>query len=241
MSAINPYIPVYDPKDNLPFLGLRQFIKGYFDTSGRQYKVIGKEDAKTLIMEEQKPSSPYRAAYKTAALFTLFIPVLALIWLAYNQLTCQSTYKIKPNQSIQRGHPQTTIETTPPTHETTPIPSHTRAEMLKDSHAIQEQFEAIFNQLSELRGEKGRQLRTMLATFQVNYDDYLNCLDEKAIVNFTYVNETFEGLCRLNHALFNTKRPENPLKDSVVQMPGDGACLFHSLSAGIKFSLATLR
>lgn len=100
MATINPYIPIFDPNDKYPLLGLRQLIMGFFETNGRQYRVVKQEDLKGVLVEEQQKPSYSQTLLKVVALFTGVIPLLAVLWQAYHSKTCENRYKLQVNKAI---------------------------------------------------------------------------------------------------------------------------------------------
>lgn len=108
-------------------------------------------------------------------------------------------------------------------------------QMEKTSLDLLKDFEDLFKDLKDLKAEKGQELQRKINEFENNYKDHLNDEHSKAILRFKYVKDTFEALNKLSKTLFSSHQVSNPLKDPVVEMPGDGACLFHALSIGLRF------
>jgi hypothetical protein len=103
-------------------------------------------------------------------------------------------------------------------------------------------FDALLQNLRQLRGEAGKRLQARIELFSRTFDNALPA-NRRCFEMVKSIEENYKGLLQLKGAVFlKTGGTMNKIDDKgVLQLPSDGNCLFHSLAGGLVLLESTLK
>ncbi|MBF8263990.1 MAG: hypothetical protein HW387_1655 [Parachlamydiales bacterium] len=173
--------------------------------------------------------------------FAIGFVVIAIPGLGKNRLS----FSPSASSPVSRDLTPTTLpppqEVLPQSNEGSSIPEVSRnasfdAQKIKQTvKGLNTSLEAVFGNLRLINEKHGIDLSNAIQDFERENDGAIFRTNElvKERVAFEYVRDTFRQLRLLQPELYLTFVPRINDKH-VMQMPGDGNCLFHTLSAGLR-------